>query len=514
MATLEERPVGARVAGAGLPAARALASRYGLLMVVILVAAVARFATIGIPTFWYDEYLTVTDTHKTLAGMLQAVHDVEVNPPLYFIVAWVWQKVFGSGEIALRSLSALLGTVTVPIVYATARALASRRAGLFAAALTATNPFLIWYSQEARAYALLVPLAALSLLFFVYSIQREEQRWLWGWMLASGLALATHYFAVALILPEAVWLLLRARAPRVRVALACAGVGAVGVALLPLWAHQHSRPRWIAELSASDRLLALPQHFLVGLSVPWRALPIVVACVVAGAVLYGLRKADERSRRAFALAGGVGGAGMALTLVPMLFGVDYVITRNVIELWLPLAIAVAIVLAAGALRSLGAAVVLGLCLSGLALSIWNAATPAARRVDWDDVAHAIGGARGQRVIAAPGMAQGAPLLLQLDRGRLAKPGERLATRDLVLLWLRPVPNYAIGPCWWGAACGGETRGGSGPPFPAPSQFRLVRKGSTARVTYRIYRARRPVVLPHPTTLHNVIVQAPLRKTSP
>ena len=55
------------------------------------------------------------------------------------MLVWVWQKVFGSGDIALRSLSALLGTATIPVVYAAARELASRRAGLLAAGLAATN---------------------------------------------------------------------------------------------------------------------------------------------------------------------------------------------------------------------------------------------------------------------------------------------------------------------------------------------------------------------------------------
>ena len=67
---------------------------------------------------------------------------------------------------------------------------------------------LLWYSQEARAYALLALLCALSLLYFVRALRRGEPRAtssLWG--VASALALATHYFAVFPIVAEAVWLL-------------------------------------------------------------------------------------------------------------------------------------------------------------------------------------------------------------------------------------------------------------------------------------------------------------------
>src|SRR5438876_576650 len=77
------------------------------------------------------------------------------TPPFYYMLAWGWAKLFGTGEVGLRSLSALAGTLTIPAAYAAGRALSSRRAGLIAAALFAVNPLLVWYSQEARAYALL-----------------------------------------------------------------------------------------------------------------------------------------------------------------------------------------------------------------------------------------------------------------------------------------------------------------------------------------------------------------------
>ena len=84
----------------------------------------------------------------------------EQTPPLYFMLARGWIHVFGSGEVGLRSLSALFGTATVPVVYLAGAAMRSRRAGLIAAAFTALSPLTIWYSQEARNYALLLFLAA------------------------------------------------------------------------------------------------------------------------------------------------------------------------------------------------------------------------------------------------------------------------------------------------------------------------------------------------------------------
>ena len=49
--------------------------------------------------------------------MLRAWNAAEWNPPLYLIVAWPWAKVFGTGEVGLRSLSAILGVGLVPLMY-------------------------------------------------------------------------------------------------------------------------------------------------------------------------------------------------------------------------------------------------------------------------------------------------------------------------------------------------------------------------------------------------------------
>ena len=59
---------------------------------------------------------------------------------------------------------------TVPVAYLLGAELRGRRAGLAAAALVAVNPMLLWYSQEARAYALFSLLTAVSLLYFVRAL--------------------------------------------------------------------------------------------------------------------------------------------------------------------------------------------------------------------------------------------------------------------------------------------------------------------------------------------------------
>jgi mannosyltransferase len=508
MATPTERQITTPDPDSPIAVARQFASDHALALIVAL-AALLRFATLGVPSYWLDEFTSLNETHGSLGTVLSSVNHAEGGPPLYLLGLWGWRKVFGDGEIAIRSMSALLGTATVPVAFAAARELASRRAGLFAAALTATSPLMIWYSQEVRTYALLVVLAALSFMFFAYALERDEPGWIWAWAIASFLAFTTHYFAVVLIAPEAVWLLLRG--PRVKTMIASAAIGAAGIVVLVLAGVSQQQDKVagvIRSLDRVDRVVSIPQHFVVGLSVPWRILPVVVGAMLVAAVIYALRRADLLTRDSFLLAGSVALAGFLLAVVPAFLGADYVITRYVLELWLPFAVAVAIAFAAPSLGRLGFAAVVALALIGVALSTWTAATPAARRVNWDTVATALGPTTAKRVIVGPGYFVSVGLLLYLPDAHFAAADDRIVTRNLVLISLRPVPDYGIGPCFWGAVCGGKGLGGSGPPIKAPHQFRLVGSGSTPRVSYEVYRSKRPTRIPSPATGQVVIVQDP------
>lgn len=88
---------------------------------------------------------------------------------------WVWLK-FGDSEFWFRFSSVLCFVVTVPVVYVIGRTVGGRRAGLYAAWLAATAPFLIRYAQEARMYALVTLLCSLGLMCAVLIISRQSDR--------------------------------------------------------------------------------------------------------------------------------------------------------------------------------------------------------------------------------------------------------------------------------------------------------------------------------------------------
>lgn len=76
----------------------------------------------------------------------------------------------------VRSLSALFGVLTIPVAFGAARAAVSERAGLIAAGLVAVDPFLVYYSQEARSYALYALLATCSMWAFAVALRSSSTR--------------------------------------------------------------------------------------------------------------------------------------------------------------------------------------------------------------------------------------------------------------------------------------------------------------------------------------------------
>jgi uncharacterized membrane protein len=77
------------------------------------VGAALRFATLGAQSYWFDETTTVQLVRMSFGGMLHRIRVDQTTPPLYFSLAWLWSRIFGSGEVGLRSLSAVLGTLMI-----------------------------------------------------------------------------------------------------------------------------------------------------------------------------------------------------------------------------------------------------------------------------------------------------------------------------------------------------------------------------------------------------------------
>ena len=353
-----------------------------------------RFATLDRQSFWLDELVTVSLVRKSFGDMVHAIPHSEATPYLYYVVAWPWARLFGSGEVGLRSLSALAGTAAVVASDGAGASLVSRRVGLIAAALVAVNPFLIWYSQEARAYALVTLFVSVGLWLFGRALAGEG-RALVGWALLSALALATHYFAVFVVVPEAVWLVARVRDRR-RALAAVLVPTLVLLAEVPLLLAQRGNGESAAQSAVLKRIVGVPKDLVVGFSFPGELLGSIVAAllVVAGLALLATRTPARERVRAL-IPGTMAAFAVVAPIVLAGGGADYVTARNAIVAVVPGAVC----LGAGyAANRAGVVAASALCVLSLAIGLSVSLDTKYGRTDWRGLAHAIGPASAPRAL--------------------------------------------------------------------------------------------------------------------
>ncbi|HEX6781542.1 MAG TPA: glycosyltransferase family 39 protein [Solirubrobacterales bacterium] len=424
--------------------------------------ALLRFATLGDQAYHHDEIVTASRVLRVGFGhAMDAVGFSESAPPLYYALAWLWTQVTGNGEWGLRFLSALAGVATVPVAFFAGRELRGERAGLIAAALVAVNPMLLWYSQEARAYALLGFFCALSLLYCVRALQtgtrQEEKRDFVAWGVFSALALATHYFAVFPLIAE-IALLARRRG---RAILSGLWIVAVAVVLLaPLAIHQMSygHAEWIGKFSLGHRVAEVGITFMVGetgdiIGRVERAGPALLplALLAAAFALLLARGSRAERRAAFVpLAVAAVAVGIPLALAVLSAGKDFVLARNLLPALFPLLVAVAVALSTERARRLGTAVAAVLVVYSLAFSVHASTSPDLQRPDWRAVADRLGEPDGPRATVTWVLGE-APLRFYLSTGAIqlkASEGYEWLVREIAFVSMGetpPPPRRLLGP---------------------------------------------------------------------
>jgi hypothetical protein len=165
---------------------------YSTIAIVILCGAIL-IRLIGLDKgMWLEESLSI----NTVSGDYQ-LRDLR-TPPLYFVLLWVWARI-SMNEQFLRLLSVAFGVGTVIVLMLWLKrysALASLIGGL----LCATMPIMLRYSQEIRAYPLLLFATALAF-FFASGISAGSEKLssYLGLAISLGIAVSTHMVGVMLI---------------------------------------------------------------------------------------------------------------------------------------------------------------------------------------------------------------------------------------------------------------------------------------------------------------------------
>jgi 4-amino-4-deoxy-L-arabinose transferase-like glycosyltransferase len=167
--------------------------------------------------------------------------DAEISPPLFFVTSWLTTAIHDTPAF-VRGPSLIAGAVSIPVVYLLGLRTVGRSAALVSAAITAVAPFMIHQSTEARGYALMMLLVALSTLAMLLAVDTRRARW---WVLygaCSCAAMYTHYTCAFTLGAQLAWL---------------------------LWAHPEARrPALLANLAAALAFLPWTSGLLNDLDSP------------------------------------------------------------------------------------------------------------------------------------------------------------------------------------------------------------------------------------------------------
>jgi mannosyltransferase len=162
----------------------------------VLVGVVARFALRS--PLWLDEALSVNIAGLGLGEVGDALRQ-DGHPPLYYWLLHAWMRVVGDGDLAARSLSGVIGLVSLPLAWLAGRRLAGASGARWALVVVALSPFAVRYSTEARMYALVMALVLAGYLALAAALERPTWGRLAGVATAAGALLWSHYWSAFLL---------------------------------------------------------------------------------------------------------------------------------------------------------------------------------------------------------------------------------------------------------------------------------------------------------------------------
>ena len=167
-----------------------------LLAVLLLLAAILRFAFLGSMEFWWDEFVTLgrslPDIPDLLRGLMYQSPNVatDCSPPLHQLLVH-FIMMFGRSEFIIKTPSVLCGLATIVFVFLIGKSLFAQRVGFFSALFCTVSLFHIYYSRDIRWYSVYYAFSLGGLYFLVRAIASNA----WKHWLLFSLFLALSLYA-------------------------------------------------------------------------------------------------------------------------------------------------------------------------------------------------------------------------------------------------------------------------------------------------------------------------------
>jgi mannosyltransferase len=210
----------------------------GLLLLLALLAFGLRAWHLDFQSLWRDETDAILFSQVPFKELLANFNRPGWNGPFYYLLLRGWLALAGESEFAARYSSLIFGVLAVPLTWVVGRRIVGRATGAMGAMLVTLSPYLVWFSQELKMYALVLALGLLSIYFYRRAL--DEGRWQWwaGHVVTTSLMMYTHILAVLILLPQGLWFVVGWRKYRARWRGWLVAMAALTLPYLPLAAWQ------------------------------------------------------------------------------------------------------------------------------------------------------------------------------------------------------------------------------------------------------------------------------------
>jgi len=300
-----------------------------LALVIVAFGFGLRLFRLDAQSFWYDEAMSAGIARGTVAQIFR--NDFyEPHPPLYFLTLHFWLLIDQS-DFTVRLLSAMLGAAGIAGMYSLGKTLCDGTVGVVAATIVAIVPYQVFYSQEARMYALVFLLSTLLLSSYSHMLQAGSRRWWAAYTALAVLSIYTHLFSGLLLLSLHFHFAI-CRTPRRKPWLRLAASdGIIILAFIPrltvtmVQLGRVAGDFWIPRPSLTQ-LLSAPHAFTLSQQVSERLVPLAFVVVLFLFILTHLQIARELATR--------GPDTAALTLILIAFWSPLLLTF-VLSQWHP-----------------------------------------------------------------------------------------------------------------------------------------------------------------------------------
>jgi len=163
-----------------------------LFVIVLLIAFAVRLYKLNSP-LWLDELYGYRLAKLGFEAIIQNSW-IDPHPPLFNILQWAIGLEKYQNEILWRLIPLSSGMLTIVFIGIITKETINPFASIVICLTAATLPSLVFYSQEARPFALLIFLASLSMWLTITIIRNPLVHRLWiGWTVVSLLGLFTGY---------------------------------------------------------------------------------------------------------------------------------------------------------------------------------------------------------------------------------------------------------------------------------------------------------------------------------